>query len=157
MKEKQQKKAAVLMGSVSDEAVMQECIKALDFFGIPCEKHVLSAHRNPDEVDRFSREAESRGFSVIIAAAGMAAALPGVVASRTVLPVIGVPLEGSALSGMDALLSMVQMPAGIPVATVAIGKAGARNAGILAAEILALADGEIRRKLEDFRKAGSKF
>jgi len=157
MKERERKKVAVLMGSASDETVMQECIKALDFFAIPNEKHVLSAHRNPDEVDRFSREAESRGFAVIIAAAGMAAALPGVVASRSVLPVIGVPLEGSALSGVDALFSIVQMPAGIPVATVAIGKAGARNAGILAAEILALADGDVRKKLEDFRRAGSKL
>jgi 5-(carboxyamino)imidazole ribonucleotide mutase len=157
MKERERKKVAVLMGSASDETVMQECIKALDFFAIPHEKHVLSAHRNPDEVDRFSREAESRGFAVIIAAAGMAAALPGVVASRSVLPVIGVPLEGSALSGVDALFSIVQMPAGIPVATVAIGKAGARNAGILAAEILALADGDVRKKLEDFRRAGSKL
>jgi len=157
MKDKQQKKVAVLMGSSSDEAVMQDCLKALDFFAIPHEKHVLSAHRNPDEVDRFSREAGSRGFGVIIAAAGMAAHLSGVIASRTVLPVIGVPLEGSALSGMDALFSMVQMPAGIPVATMAIGKAGARNAGILAAEILALADGEIRKRLEDFRKGGSKL
>ena len=157
MKERERKKVAVLMGSASDETVMQECIKALDFFAIPHEKHVLSAHRNPDEVDRFSREAESRGFAVIIAAAGMAAALPGVVASRSVLPVIGVPLEGSALFWVDALFSIVQMPAGIPVATVAIGKAGARNAGILAAEILALADGDVRKKLEDFRRAGSKL
>jgi 5-(carboxyamino)imidazole ribonucleotide mutase len=150
-------KVAILMGSSSDEAVMNFCIEGLDYFGIPHEVHIMSAHRTPEAVDRFSSEAEQNGFGVIIAGAGMAAHLPGVVASRTVLPVIGVPLEGSALGGQDALYSMVQMPAGIPVATVAIGKAGARNAAVLAAEILALKDDDIRQKLLIFRQKGSKL
>ena len=150
-------KVAVLMGSSSDEAVMQFCIGGLDYFGIPHEVHVMSAHRTPEAVDRFAVEAEKNGFGIIIAGAGMAAHLPGVVASRTTLPVIGVPLEGSALGGQDALYSMVQMPTGIPVATVAIGKAGARNAAVLAAEILALRDSEIGQKLLIFRQKGSKL
>jgi 5-(carboxyamino)imidazole ribonucleotide mutase len=150
-------KVAVLMGSSSDEEVMKSCIHGLDYFGIPHEVHIMSAHRTPEAVDQFALQAEKNGFGVIIAGAGMAAHLPGVVASRTVLPVIGVPLEGSALGGQDALYSMVQMPAGIPVATVAIGKAGARNAAVLAAEILALRDCEIRQKLLIFREKGSKL
>lgn len=150
-------KVAVLMGSASDEPAMKACTDALDSFGIPHEAHVMSAHRNPEAVTRFAREAESRGIGVIIAGAGMAAHLPGVIAAWTTLPVIGVPLEGSALGGQDALYSMVQMPAGIPVATVTIGKAGARNAAVLAAEILSLADPELKKKLVDFRKKGSKF
>jgi 5-(carboxyamino)imidazole ribonucleotide mutase len=150
-------KVAVLIGSSSDEAVMKFCVDGLDYFGIPHEVYMMSAHRTPEAVDRFAAEAEKNGFGVIIAGAGMAAHLAGVVASRTVLPVIGVPLEGSALGGQDALYSIVQMPAGIPVATVAIGKAGARNAAVLAAEILALQDDEKRKKLFIFRKKGSKF
>lgn len=150
-------KVAVLMGSSSDEAIMKSCVDGLNYFGIPHEVHVMSAHRSPETVDRFAVEAEKNGFGVIIAGAGMAAHLAGVVASRTVLPVIGVPLEGSALGGQDALYSIVQMPSGIPVATVAIGKAGARNAAVLAAEILALWDNEIRQKLLIFRQKGSKL
>jgi 5-(carboxyamino)imidazole ribonucleotide mutase len=129
----------------------------LNYFGIPHEVHVMSAHRTPEAVDKFAAEAEKNGFGIIIAGAGMAAHLAGAVASRTVLPVIGVPLEGSALGGQDALYSIVQMPSGIPVATVAIGKAGARNAAVLAAEILALWDNEIRQKLLIFRQKGSKL
>ena len=150
-------KVAILMGSSSDESVMKFCIEGLDYFKIPHEIHIMSAHRTPEAVDRFALEAEKNGFGVIIAGAGMAAHLPGVVASRTVLPVIGVPLEGSALGGQDALYSMVQMPSGIPVATVAIGRAGAKNAAVLAAEILALGDSEIRQKLLIFRQKGSKL
>ncbi len=151
------KTVAVLMGSTSDEPVMQKCRAYLDYFGIPCEMHVMSAHRNPDAVNRFAREAEEKGVGVIIAGAGMAAHLPGVIASRTTLPVIGVPLAGSALGGQDALYSIVQMPAGIPVATVAIGSAGAKNAAVLAAEILALNNPDIRNRLQAFREAGSKL
>jgi 5-(carboxyamino)imidazole ribonucleotide mutase len=149
-------KVAVLMGSASDEGTMKACVEALARFGIPCEVRVLSAHRNPDEVAAFARGAEASGIDIVIAGAGMAAALPGAVAAHTTLPVIGVPLAGSALNGMDALVSIVQMPPGIPVACVAIGKAGATNAAILAAEILALKYPELREKLSLFRKNGSK-
>lgn len=145
------------MGSTSDQEIMNACVAALDFFGIPNEMHVMSAHRDPEKVISFCRQAEANGFRIIIAGAGMAAHLPGVIASQTLLPVIGVPLPGSALGGQDALYSIVQMPGGIPVATVAIGKAGAKNAGILAAEILALNDEEIKTKLIKFREAGSKL
>ena len=145
------------MGSSSDEPVMKKCLDYLDSFGIPYEVHVMSAHRTPEKVDAFASSAEEKGFGVIIAGAGMAAHLPGVVASRTLLPVIGVPLEGSALAGQDALFSMVQMPSGIPVATVSIGSAGAKNAAVLAAEILALENPELKKKLMEFRKKGSKW
>jgi 5-(carboxyamino)imidazole ribonucleotide mutase len=150
-------KVAVLMGSHSDEAVMKACEDGLAHFGIPYETHVMSAHRNPDQVAAFARGAQTAGFELIIAGAGMAAHLPGVIAAYTILPVIGIPLEGSALGGQDALYSIVQMPAGIPVATVAVGKAGAKNAAVLAAEILALKYPEIGEKLLEFRKNGAKF
>lgn len=157
MTESRTGKVAVIMGSKSDETVMSACLKALDFFRIPYESRVMSAHRDPEAVNAFTESAEADGFRVIIAGAGMAAHLPGVMASRTVLPVIGVPLPGSALNGQDALYSIVQMPGGIPVATVAIGKAGAKNAAILAAEILALSDPDLKNRLLEFRKAGSKL
>ena len=150
-------KVAVLMGSQSDESVMQHCVQLLEYFKIPHEVHVMSAHRNPDEVSAFTKSIDERGVQVVIAGAGMAAHLPGVLASQTTVPVIGVPLGGSSLGGQDALYSMVQMPSGIPVATVAIGKAGAKNAAILAAEILALQDDELQKKLMAFRKQGSKI
>ena len=150
-------RVAVLMGSTSDEPVMKKCLELLDYFGLPYEVRVLSAHRNPEEVDSFALGAEKRGIEVIVAGAGMAAHLPGVVAARTTIPVIGVPLEGSSLAGQDALYSMVQMPAGVPVATVSIGPAGAKNAAVLAAEILALQDPDVKRKLASFRKGGSKL
>lgn len=149
-------KVAILMGSKSDEEIMQFCEKYLQYFGVDYEKKVLSAHRNPIETIEFARNAESNGFKVIIAGAGMAAHLPGVIAANTTLPVIGVPLPASELNGVDALYSIVQMPPGIPVATVAIGKAGAINAAVLAVEILALQDEELKRKLEEFKKQGSK-
>ncbi len=150
-------KVAILLGSKSDEQVMQGCTEYLTKFGIAYELKVSSAHRNPDETAQYCKDAEKNGYSVIIAAAGMAAHLPGVAASHSLLPVIGVPLEGSALNGVDALYSIVQMPAGIPVATVAIGSAGAKNAAVLAAEILSLQDSSIREKLVVFRKNGAKF
>jgi phosphoribosylaminoimidazole carboxylase PurE protein len=148
---------ALLLGSASDEEAMKGCTEYLTRFGISYDLRILSAHRQPAETAAFVAGAEAAGYSIIIAAAGMAAHLAGFAASHTVLPVIGVPLEGSALSGVDALYSTVQMPAGIPVATVAIGPAGARNAAVLAAEILALHDVAVRQKLLAFRKNGARF
>ncbi len=144
---------AVVMGSDSDLSVMQSCVDQLREFGIEPAVRILSAHRTPQAAAEFARTAETRGVRVIIAAAGMAAHLAGAMAAWTTLPVIGVPLtsEGG-LAGLDALLSTVQMPPGVPVATVAIGKAGARNAAILAVQILALADASLRDKLLQFRQ-----
>jgi 5-(carboxyamino)imidazole ribonucleotide mutase len=143
---------AVLMGSKSDAPLMQECLDLLSKLGIPHETHVMSAHRTPDKVRGFAASARERGFEVIIAAAGGAAALPGVVKSYTPLPVIGVPVPSSELKGIDALYAMVQMPPGMPVATVAVGSWGARNAAVLAAEILALKHEDVRRAYEDYRQ-----
>ena len=151
------RRVAVLLGSKSDEQAMAGCTDYLAKFGIPHDLRVSSAHRQPDETAAFVKAAEADGYAVIIAAAGMAAHLAGFAAAHTTLPVIGVPLEGSALNGVDALYSTVQMPAGIPVATVAIGSAGAKNAAVLAAEILALTDDSLRRKLVEFRSNGAKF
>jgi len=145
-------KVAVLMGSDSDLPVMREAVEMLRRFGVPCEARVLSAHRSPDAVAEFARSARKEGFACIIAGAGGAAHLAGVLAAHTTLPVIGVPLAANELDGLDALLATVQMPAGVPVATVAIGEAGARNAALLAVEILALSDEALRTKLEDYRK-----
>ncbi len=150
-------KVAILMGSPSDKEVMENAVQYLDYFKLDYEIHVMSAHRNPEVVADFAKSAEANGFSAIIAGAGMAAHLPGVVASMTTLPVIGVPLAGSALNGVDALYSIVQMPRGIPVASMAIGKAGAVNAAIFLAEIFALTDKEIKTKILEFRKNGSKL
>ena len=150
-------KVAVLIGSKSDEAAISEAFPYLNYFGIEYELRILSAHRNPIETAEFASNAERNGYSLIIAGAGMAAHLPGVVASLTTLPVIGVPLSGSELSGVDALYSIVQMPPGIPVATVAIGKAGAKNAGVLAAEIIGLTNSNVKNKLVEFRAKGSKL
>ena len=138
------------MGSTSDLPVMEKAMAFLNEQQIPFEVNALSAHRTPDAVENFARNAEGRGIRVIIAAAGMAAALPGVVASQTVLPVIGVPLSGSNLEGMDALLSIVQMPPGIPVATVAIN--GGKNAAHLALQIMAVSNKELRDRLWNDRK-----
>ena len=151
------RKVAVLLGSKSDEQLMAGCTDYLAKFGIPHDVRVSSAHRQPEETAAFVKAAEAEGYAVIIAAAGMAAHLACFAAAHTTLPVIGVPLEGSALNGLDALYSTVQMPAGIPVATVAIGSAGAKNAAVLAAEILALNDDGLRRKLVEFRSNGAKF
>jgi len=149
--------AGIIMGSKTDDPVMQKCAEYLKYFNIPFTYDILSAHRDPEKVDEYASTAAERGLKVIIAGAGMAAALPGVVAARTLVPVIGVPLGGSALGGQDALYSIVQMPPGIPVATVAIGSAGAKNAAVLAAQILALDDEDVRARLVEFRKNGSKL
>jgi len=146
-------KVAVLMGSDSDLPVMREAVTLLRQFGVGCEVRVLSAHRSPEATAEFAREARSRGFACIICGAGGAAHLAGVVAAHTTLPVIGVPLVAGDLGGLDALLATVQMPAGVPVATVAVGKAGARNAALLAVEILALGDPELQQRLEAYRRA----
>jgi 5-(carboxyamino)imidazole ribonucleotide mutase len=130
---------------------MGEAAKILEALGVPHEVHVMSAHRTPERVRQFARGAEAAGLRVIIAGAGAAAHLPGVIAAQTVLPVIGVPLEGTSLLGLDALLSMVQMPGGVPVATVAVGRAGARNAAYLAAAILGLSDDRIGQRYRQFR------
>ena len=143
---------AVLMGSKSDWETMQHTKTMLDEFGVPSECRVLSAHRTPEETAEFVRTAESRGIEVIIAAAGGAAHLAGVAAAHTVLPVLGVPMVGWSLDGLDSLLSTVQMPRGIPVGTLAIGKAGAVNAALLAVSILGGKRPEFRTKLQEFRK-----
>ncbi|MCX7794666.1 MAG: 5-(carboxyamino)imidazole ribonucleotide mutase [Thermodesulfovibrionales bacterium] len=145
-------KILILTGSESDLVLAKESIKVLEEFGIPYRIEVASAHRSPERVIRIIKEAEKDGAEVIIAMAGMAAHLPGVVAAHTILPVIGVPVNSSPLNGIDALLSIAQMPGGIPVATVAIGKAGAKNAAILAAEILALKDQKLQKKIKAFRE-----
>lgn len=144
---------SILMGSRSDLPTMEACFNQLKEFDIPFEAHALSAHRTPNEVIALAEGAKKRGIKVIIAAAGGAAHLGGVIASSTTLPVIGVPIQTSALGGMDSLLSTVQMPGGIPVATVAIGKVGAKNAAILAAQMIALSDDEMAEKMEAFKKA----
>jgi 5-(carboxyamino)imidazole ribonucleotide mutase len=143
-------KVAIFMGSKSDAEVMAKAAEILDEFGIENETHVISAHRNPHKVAEFAAEAEENGFEVIIAGAGMAAHLAGMIAAMTPLPVIGVPTKSAALNGMDSLLSMVQMPPGVPVATVAID--GARNAGILAAQILSVKYPELREAVRKFKK-----
>lgn len=144
---------AILMGSDSDLDVMNEAANALKEFGIGYDMHVMSAHRTPHEVGAYAESAKDRGFRVFICGAGSAAHLAGVVAAHTTLPVIGVPIDATSLGGLDALLATVQMPAGIPVATVAVGKGGARNAGILAAQIIAQADDTIAEKLVAFKKS----
>lgn len=145
-------KVLVVMGSRSDLPVMQGCLDQLKALDIPYEVRVLSAHRTPDAVLELSRNAAASGIRVIIAAAGGAAHLAGVLASSTTLPVIGVPMQTWALGGMDSLLSTVQMPAGVPVATVAIGKAGAKNAAVLAGQILALSDSKVAAAIADFKQ-----
>lgn len=140
-------KVGIVYGSPSDKSVMQECAAVLAEYGIGSESNVMSAHRTPSIVAEYSSSARKRGLKVIIAGAGLAAHLAGAVAANTILPVIGVPLDAGSLGGMDALLATVQMPKGVPVATVAIGKHGAKNAAHLAAQILALADDELAAQL----------
>jgi 5-(carboxyamino)imidazole ribonucleotide mutase len=142
---------AVIMGSTSDWDTMTHAAETLDKFAIGYEKHVVSAHRTPLWMAEFAQNAEARGIQVIIAGAGGAAHLPGMTAAHTVLPVLGVPVQSSALSGLDSLLSIVQMPGGVPVGTLAIGKAGAVNAGLLAVAILATSRPDLRDKLRAFR------
>ncbi|WP_442637120.1 5-(carboxyamino)imidazole ribonucleotide mutase [Rossellomorea marisflavi] len=138
----------VIMGSTSDWETMKHACDVLDELDVPYEKRVVSAHRTPDYMFTYAEEARGRGVKVIIAGAGGAAHLPGMVAAKTTLPVIGVPVQSKALNGLDSLLSIVQMPGGVPVATVAIGKAGATNAGLLAAQILSVDDSRIEEVLE---------
>jgi 5-(carboxyamino)imidazole ribonucleotide mutase len=140
------------MGSKTDAAVMGEASRTLSELGVPFTMTVASAHRSPGRTQKLARDAEGDGYSVIIAGAGAAAHLAGVVAAETVLPVIGVPLASSPLSGLDSLLSTAQMPGGVPVATMAVGKAGAQNAAYLAAQILALSDPKLKKKLKDRRR-----
>jgi 5-(carboxyamino)imidazole ribonucleotide mutase len=150
-------KVMIIMGSQSDEGVMKEAVNWLDWFGIENEMVVASAHRNPDKVRDLMVNAQSNGYGVVIAAAGMAAALPGVCSAYTSLPVLGVPLDGGLPGGIDALYSIVQMPAGLPVGTLAVGKAGARNAAALAARMIALSDPAIAKKVEEFKQNGYKI
>ena len=142
----------ILMGSKSDWDVMNNVMETLEALNIPYEAKILSAHRNPELVNDYSKTARDRGLKVIIAGAGMAAALPGVIAALTPLPVLGVPMETKVMGGMDSLLSMAQMPGGVPVGTLAIGKAGAKNAALLAAAILALSDKKIAQAVDDLEK-----
>ena len=142
---------ALIMGSTSDWETMSHAAQVLERFAVPFEKHVVSAHRTPVWMAEFAQGAEARGVQVIIAGAGGAAHLPGMTAAHTTLPVLGVPVQSAALNGLDSLLSIVQMPGGVPVATLAIGKAGATNAGLLAVSILALARPDLREKLHAFR------
>ncbi|MBY0147721.1 5-(carboxyamino)imidazole ribonucleotide mutase [Neobacillus niacini] len=147
---------AVIMGSKSDWETMKHTCEILDRLEVPYEKKVVSAHRTPDLMFEFAENARVRGIKVIIAGAGGAAHLPGMVAAKTTLPVIGVPVQSKALNGMDSLLSIVQMPAGVPVATVAIGKAGATNAGLLAAQIVSIDDSKVQERLEQVRLESKK-
>ena len=150
-------KIAIVMGSESDRNVVERALPYLDYFGIGYEVHVLSAHRTPDAVASFASSLEEAGFFAVIAAAGMANHLAGTIAARTRLPVIGLPLPGGMMDGLDALLSTVQMPGGVPVATVSVGKAGAVNSAVLAARIASLLDNGVAAKLEEFAKAGYKL
>lgn len=144
-------KVLIIMGSATDESVMSESQKWLNWFNIESNMIVASAHRNPDKVRELMVTAKDNGYGVVIAAAGMAAALPGVCAAYTSLPVLGVPLDGGLSGGIDALYSIVQMPAGLPVGTLAVGKAGARNAAVMAARIIALSNPEVAKRVEEFK------
>lgn len=148
-------RVGIILGSSSDKDLLEPCVEALARLGIAYESLIASAHRTPERVAEFASQARQRGLRVIIAMAGLSAALPGVVAAHTTLPVIGVPVQAGPLAGVDAMLAMVQMPRGIPVATVAIGKSGAVNAALLAASILGLEDESLARKLEKMREEWS--
>ena len=150
-------KAAVLIGSESDREIIESSRKYFKYFNIEMDLHVMSAHRNPDEVRKFASSARDNGYHVMIGAAGMAAHLAGALKAHSTLPVIGVPLPGGIEDGMDALLSTVQMPKGVPVATMSVGKAGAINAAILTAEIISLQNENVSEKLNEFKEAGSKL
>ena len=145
-------RAGIIMGSISDWETMKETCAVLQELEIPFEKEIISAHRTPEDMFRYAETARNRGLKVIIAGAGGAAHLPGMVAAKTTLPVIGVPVQSKALNGLDSLLSIAQMPGGVPVATVAIGKAGAKNAGLLAAQILGTSDEEVAAKLTAYQE-----
>ena len=146
-------KIAICMGSRSDWPTMKEAAAILDSLDVPCDIRIISAHRTPDRLAEFARTAEAQGFEIIIAGAGGAAHLPGMIAAQTHLPVLGVPVQSKALNGVDSLYSIVQMPAGIPVATFAIGMAGAKNAALMAVQILSLQDAALKKRLLDWRRA----
>ncbi|MDR2977304.1 MAG: 5-(carboxyamino)imidazole ribonucleotide mutase [Streptococcaceae bacterium] len=146
---------AIIMGSSSDWTTMKLCAEILDEFGVNFDKQVVSAHRTPERMMEFAKSAQDQGFKLIIAGAGGAAHLPGMVAAMTTLPVIGVPIKSRALSGIDSLYSIVQMPAGVPVATMAIGEAGAKNAALYAIQMLAVSDAALREKLIKYREAAA--
>ena len=151
-KQSYQPLVGIVMGSDSDHPIMEEAAKVLEKFGVPHEVLVASAHRSPARTQKYVRQAKKRGIRVLIAGAGGAAHLAGVIAAESISPVIGVPIDSSALKGLDSLLSTAQMPGGIPVATMAIGKAGAKNAGLLAVQILAVGNPTLSKKLEQFKK-----
>lgn len=151
------KKVAILIGSETDREVMESGQKYYDFFDIKCELKVMSAHRNPSDVEKFASKARENGYSILIGAAGMAAHLAGALKANSTLPVIGVPLKGGVMDGLDSLFATVQMPKGVPVATMAVGKAGAINAAILCAEIFSLNDVRIKDKLDEFKSLGAKL
>jgi 5-(carboxyamino)imidazole ribonucleotide mutase len=146
-------KIAICMGSQSDWPTMKEAAAILDSLDVPCDIRIISAHRTPDRLAEFARTAEAQGFEIIIAGAGGAAHLPGMIAAQTHLPVMGVPVQSKTLNGVDSLYSIVQMPAGIPVATFAIGAPGAKNAALMALQILSLQDAALKRRLLDWRRA----
>ena len=150
-------KVAILLGSESDLKTIEYSKDYYDYFGIEHEIHILSAHRNPNEVHKFASEARENGYSILVGGAGMAAHLAGAIKANSTLPVIGIPLEGGVMGGLDSLLSTVQMPKGVPVATMSIGKAGAINAAILSAEILSLNNNVILDKLKSFKENGCKL
>ena len=152
---KKNKKVSIVMGSQSDYSIMKDCEKILKKLRVKFETKIVSAHRTPDRMYRFAKSALKNDFAVIIAGAGGSAHLPGMIASMSVLPVIGVPIESKKLKGLDSLLSIVQMPKGVPVGTVAIGETGAFNAGLLAASIISLSDKKIKKNLENWRKTQS--
>ncbi|MBA7560613.1 N5-carboxyaminoimidazole ribonucleotide mutase [subsurface metagenome] len=151
------KKVAILMGSQTDRTTMEAALPYLDYFQVPYDIHVLSAHRNPEEVARFAATARDEGYGILIAGAGLAAHLAGALKAHTTLPVIGVPLPGGLMDGLDALLATVQMPKGVPVATVSVGRAGAINAAVLAAEILALEDEALYERLKEYKARGAQI
>ena len=146
-------KIAICMGSQSDWPTMKEAAAILDSLDVPCDILIISAHRTPDRLAEFAHTAEAQGFEIIIAGAGGAAHLPGMIAAQTHLPVLGVPVESKALNGVDSLYSIVQMPAGIPVATFAIGTSGAKNAALMAVQILSVQDADLKKRLLDWRRA----
>ena len=150
-------KVAILLGSASDKHIIDHSIEYYEYFGVDVEVHVMSAHRNPDKVADFAQNARKNGYKILIGGAGMAAHLAGALKAHSILPVIGVPLPGGISDGMDSLLSTVQMPKGVPVATMSVGKSGMINAAILCAEIFALNNSEIITKLKDFKLNGAKL
>ena len=150
-------KAAILIGSESDRDIIETSRQYFEYFDIQMDLRIMSAHRNPDEVSHFASSARKNGYHVLIGAAGMAAHLAGALKAHSTLPVIGIPLPGGLKDGMDAILATVQMPKGVPVATMALGKAGAINAAILTAEILSLNNSDVENKLQQFKAAGSKL